>query len=160
MISPELIRRYALFADLDWEQIVALAMAAEEQEAAAGEYFFREGEELNRFYLMVEGKAAIVVELPGQDREVIVGTVGPGEMFGWSALVAPHSSTAHTRALTRCRVVAFDCRPLREQFERDPRFGYLMMEKAAQVIRQRMRDSRIEGLAEAMTRQPAMPVPA
>ena len=61
-------------------------------------------------------------------------------------LVPPHETTASGRALTACRVVRFDCRRIRESFEADPRFGYLMMEKMAQTVRQRLRDLRIEAL--------------
>ena len=90
MIAPELIRRYALFADLNWDQIVALAMAADEEVVEEGHYFFREGEELNCFYLVLEGEAAIVVELPAQGREVVVGTVG-----------SPNGANDHLPALGR-----------------------------------------------------------
>jgi hypothetical protein len=45
-------------------------------------------------------------------------------------------------------VIAFDCQKLLKEFESDCRFGYLMMQKAAQISRDRLRDLRIESLAE------------
>ena len=147
MVSPELLRRYPFFAGLDMDQITILAKAAEEMRVEEGHYFFHEGDELDHFYLMVEGAVAIVIELPEQDKEVVISTIGPGEVFAWSGLVPPHQATASGKAMTSCRVVAFDCRELREEFEKDCRFGYLMMQKAAQVIRQRLRDTRIQSLA-------------
>jgi hypothetical protein len=44
-------------------------------------------------------------------------------------------------------VVAFDCVALRQQFENDPRFGYLLTQRMAQVMRERISTLRIESLA-------------
>jgi CRP-like cAMP-binding protein len=147
MVSPELLRRYPFFAGLKMEHIAALAHVADEMVVEAGYYFFHEDEELDHFYFLLEGAVAIVIELPQQDREIVISTVGPGEVFAWSGLVPPHNATASGKAMTPCRVIAFDCRELRKRFEEDCEFGYLMMQKAAQVIRQRLRDTRIQSLA-------------
>ena len=69
-------------------------------------------------------------------------------MFGWSALVPPHTSTANAKAMTSCRVAVFDMEELRPILEVDCRFAYLMLLKAAQIVRGRLRDRRIESLAE------------
>lgn len=162
MISPELLRRYPFFAGLSYDQIVALADAAEEIAVDSGHYFFREGDELNRFYLTIEGAIGILNELPDQTvdhklaeqltgqlrmREVVMSTVGPGDVFGWSGLLAPHRAVASAKALMPARVIAFDCPQLLSRFEEDCCFGYLMMQKIAQVICERLRDMRIESLA-------------
>lgn len=162
MISPELIRRYPFFANLNEDQIVTLAQAADEVSVEAGYCFFCDEDELNTFYLVVEGEAAIVIPVPDQDVEqkvsgqltgelqtedVIVSTIEPGQVFGWSALVPPHSSTAWAKTTKPSRMITFDCTQLRPIFEEDTGFGYLMMQKAAQVTRERLRDLRIEVLA-------------
>ncbi len=162
MISPELVRRYPFFAGLNEEQIVVLAKSATEKEIPEGEYIFQEGEKLNHFYLVVQGVVAIVIKVPDQStqhpvaeqlagelktRDIVVSTVGSGEMFAWSALVEPNIATAGARALTPCRLLAFDCDKLRKAFEENCRFGYLMMHKAAQTIRDRLRDLHVESLA-------------
>lgn len=162
MISPEIIRRYPFFAGLDEDQIVALAQVADEVTVDAGHYFLHEEDELNTFYLVVEGEVAVIIEVPDQDveqkvsgqlmgelktKDIVISTVGPGEVFAWSGLVPPHKATASARASTGCRVVAFDGIQLRQKFEEDCRFGYLMMQKVAEISRGRLRDLRIESLA-------------
>ena len=144
MISPELIRRYPLFAGLSTDHVTVLARAAEELEVEKDFWFFRQDYELHDMYLILEGHVGIVVELPRQ--EVVTNPVGAGDLFGWSALVPPHEAMAGAKALSHCRVVRFDCQSIRASFESDWRFGYLMMEKAAQTVRQRLRDMRIEAL--------------
>jgi CRP-like cAMP-binding protein len=163
MVSPELIRRYPFFAKLSMEQIVTLAKAAQEWEVPAEHYFFREGEALDHFYVVLEGQAGILVNLTDErvnqpvseqltgsvkTREVVVTRIGPGEVFAWSALVPPHEATSSGKALIPGRVLAFDCLELRQEFEDDCQFRLLMLQKATQIIRERMRDLRIEILSD------------
>jgi CRP-like cAMP-binding protein len=149
MISPEVIRRFPLSAGLSAEQIAQLAMTADQLEVENGHWFFRQDQELHAMYLVLEGHVGIVVELPRQ--EVVTSTVGAGEVFGWSGLVPPYETTAGARAMSSCRVIRFDCRRIRQAFEADCRFGYVMMERMAQTVRQRMRDLRIEALPAYVT---------
>jgi CRP-like cAMP-binding protein len=166
MISPELIRRYPFFAGLSYEHILTLAKVADEVTVRRGHYFFHDGDELSHFYLNLEGEVVIAIDLPKQDetyklaevvtrefetKAVTVITIEPGEVFGWSALVPPHTATSNGKAVTSCRVLAFDCLKLRPSFEEDSEFGYLMLQKAAQVIRSRLRAMRIESLADLVT---------
>ena len=147
MISPELIRRYPFFAGLGLDQITSLAKTAEEESVEAGHYFLREKDQTQYLYLLMEGSVTVEIELPGQNREITVTTIGPGEIFGWSALVPPHTATAHVKATEPCHVIAIDCQQLLDIFEEEPRFGYQMMTRAAQVIRDRVAAMTIETLA-------------
>ena len=162
MISPEVIRRYPFFAGLEHEHIVMLANVAEEMKIEAGEYLFHEGDQLDHFYMVLEGAAAIVVEIPASNvdhklaeqftgemktREVVISAIGPGEVFGWSALVPPHDATTSGKATTPCRVIAFDTQELLRIFVEQCDFGYLMIQKMAQVVRERLRDLRTESLS-------------
>ncbi len=168
MVSPELIRRYPFFAGLTMEEITILAQAARELTVEAGRYFFHEGDELDHFYFVVEGKVGILVDIPDPairqsvsrqltgnliTSEVIVATVPPGEMFAWSALIPPHRATSSGKALSTGRVISFDCRILRAAFEDNPRFGYLTMLKVALVIRDRLRAMRTEAIGDISTGQ-------
>jgi CRP-like cAMP-binding protein len=162
MISPELLRRYPFFAGLEDSQILALAQVAVKEKVDEGHYFFHEEDKLDTFYLVVEGEVAVIIEVPDQaveqkvsgqltgklqTKDIVISTVGPGEVFAWSGLVPPHEATASAKAATACWVVAFDGDQLRHKFEEDCRFGYIMMQKAAEVSRGRLRDLRIESLA-------------
>ncbi|MBN1993550.1 MAG: cyclic nucleotide-binding domain-containing protein [Anaerolineae bacterium] len=162
MISPEIIRRYSFFAGLSHEHVITLAKVAEEIVVETGHYFFHEGDELDQLYLVVEGAVAIVIEVPAADVEhklseqftgelktedVVLSAIGPGEVFGWSALVPPHQATTSGKATTPGRVIALDAQELLSIFEDNCRFGYLMIQKMAQVVRDRLRDMRTESLA-------------
>jgi CRP-like cAMP-binding protein len=147
MISPEVLRRYPYFAGLTADQMATVANTAEEISAPAGHFFFHEGDPLTHLYIVLEGEVAILIELPAQNKQVVTSTAGPGEVFSWSGLVPPYQATAGAKALSVSRVLSFDCRALRQAFEKDCQLGYIMMQMLAQVIRDRLRDLRIETLA-------------
>jgi CRP-like cAMP-binding protein len=147
MISPELIRRFPIFSGLTIEQIVSLAKAAEEEKFERDHYFHHEGDELNAFYILLDGEVAIVSRLPEREREITIHSLSAGDAFGWSAFVPPFSSTAGAKAVTPCNVIVFDAIELRKEFEAEPQFGYVMMQKIAMIIRDRLNTLRIETLA-------------
>lgn len=162
MVSPELLRRYPFFAGLSRDHIATLARLSDEINVDAEHSFFREDDDLDHFYLVLEGAIAIVMELPDRDvehkvseqflreyqtKDVTISTVGSGDVFGWSGLVAPYRATAGAKAIMPCRVVAFQSRELLKIFDEDCEFGMLMNQKAAQIVRDRLRDLRIESLA-------------
>ena len=164
MISAELIRRFPFFAGLDLEQINKLAKLGTEEIVEEGHYFFHENDELDKFYVNLEGAVGIVYEVPERGvkqkvadqfdrklktKDIVISTVGPGEMFGWPGLVPPHKARASSKALAPCRVIAFDSKKLLEEFDKDYAFGYILTQKAAQVIGNRLRDLRVESLAFA-----------
>jgi CRP/FNR family cyclic AMP-dependent transcriptional regulator len=148
MISPELISRYPFFADLELQQLMTLANVAEGITAETGEYLFHEGEEIKFFYVVIEGAIGIIRETIKGDQKTdsVISAVGPGHVFAWSALVPPYKATASVKALTPCWLIAFDRKKLLKAFQDDCQFGYRMMEKIAQISRDRLLDARIESL--------------
>jgi CRP-like cAMP-binding protein len=148
MVSPELLRRYAFFGGLEMEHITALAQVAEDLTVDGGAFFFHEDDALDHCYVLLEGEVEVLTEIPEKGIEAVSTVVAEGEMFGWSGLIPPYTATSAARASEQpCRVVAFDCVALRQQFEDDPRFGYLMTQRMAQVMRERISTLRIESLA-------------
>ena len=108
------------------------------------------------------GELGKVIELPEKDvqhkvseqflrelktKDVIVSTVGSGDIFGWSGLIPPYRATAGAKAVTDCSVVAVQIQELRDLLEEDCAFGLALTLKAAQIIRERLRDLRTETLS-------------
>jgi CRP-like cAMP-binding protein len=147
MVSPELLRRYTFFGGLSMEHIVILANLAHELTIEEGTYFFHEDDDMDFAYLLVEGDAAIVIELLEKQSEITINDVKPGEVLGWSGILPPHKATASAKAQTACTVVAFDCQAIRQQFDDDVAFAYVLTLRVAQVLRDRLHELRIESLA-------------
>lgn len=163
MISPELLRRYPFFASLSTEQLNALAKISDELSVEAGHVFFKEGEPLDFIYVLVEGSAAITLGIPAKEiihklseqfsrelqlNEIVVSSIAEGEMFGWSGIIPPHTATADSKATAPSKVISIDCRELRKSFETDHQLGYILTQTAAKVISDRLKNMRIETLAQ------------
>lgn len=163
MISIELLRRYPFFAGFSEEQLGILARAGNEISVKSDHFFFFEDDELQHFYLVVEGNIGITIDVPDRNTkqsllrqltddlemtDITVSNAGPGMTFGWSALIPPNISTANAKATLNSRVLEFNVEMLKPAIEKDCCFGHLLTLKAAQVVRQRLRDMRMETLAE------------
>jgi CRP/FNR family cyclic AMP-dependent transcriptional regulator len=162
MLSPELLCRYPFFAGLGNDQISSLAQLSEEITVEPGRYLFYEGVGLTRLYLVREGRVAITLSQPevssryiipppgARTREVTVSLVGVGDLFAWSSLVPPFKATSNALAVAPSKLLAINSAELRQLFEIDPRFGYQVMLRVAQVARDRLQDLHCESLARAV----------
>jgi CRP-like cAMP-binding protein len=147
MVSPELIRRYKYFSTISINQINLLAKIAEEIEVESDYYFHNEGDDIGKVYIIIEGEVSLVTSLPQQDKDVIINTLTSGDVFGWTSLLPPYTAGAGAKSVEKCKLVEFDSARMRELFEADYEFGYLMMIKVAQIIRERLDSIVIETLA-------------
>jgi len=155
MISAELLENYNFFSGLDHEYVIRLAEIAEEVSVEGDTYIFREGDNIRKLYLIVEGTTAIIFEVPGKTRddkitEISLNTIGACDVFGYPALVPPHMASVSAKSLTPCQIIAFDGEALLSIFEEDCRFGYMVMQRIAHVMRERISEIRAVSLAYLM----------
>ena len=112
--------------------IQVLAESAMERDFAGGEAIFREGDLANRFYLILSGRVAL--ESQNSDlRNVLIQTVGAGDVLGWSWLFPPYYWNFDARALEPTAAIFFYGTRLREQCEVDADLGYQLMKRFTQV---------------------------
>jgi CRP/FNR family cyclic AMP-dependent transcriptional regulator len=135
-IPPDLhalVASLSFFKGLTPHQLKLLADSAMEERFQAGDCIYREGDPANRFYVILEGKAAIETEAGG-GAVIRVQTLGPGEDIGWSWLFAPYYLHFSARALTPVKVIFFYGTRLREQCEGDHDLGFELMKRIAGVM--------------------------
>jgi CRP-like cAMP-binding protein len=90
---------------LDQEQIKRLAEQAALIRAVRGNSIFAEGDESTRIYILLSGAAKLqLVENRGQ--RVLVGLLGPGEVFGLTSLLPQTTRGFRCEALTDCMAAA------------------------------------------------------
>jgi CRP-like cAMP-binding protein len=83
-----------------------------------GTTMVREGEVCRSIGVVIDGRVALRLRLPGgEDRTIL--TVEPGDVFGWSAVLPPAIATASAIAVVPTRVVLFDGEALRAAFASD-----------------------------------------
>lgn len=100
------LRRYPLFDLLEAEQLDTWLQAAEEVTVPTGETVFQVGAAATWVYLILEGHVR-AVHRASSGREVTLGRIGPGEVFGEYALLPPHRYTAGCRAVSDARLLCF-----------------------------------------------------
>ena len=81
----ELLRKVAIFKDLEEGELARVSEVCREQTFQAGEYIFREGEAGNRLFLIVEGEVRISRVVPGSGEEALA-ILKPGALFGEMAV--------------------------------------------------------------------------
>lgn len=91
---------------LSQDQIKRLAAEARLIRTIRGEPIFTGGEEATRIFVLLSGAAKLQLENEGQ--RVLVGLLGPGEVFGLTALLGPGQSTRAFKceAFTDCSSAA------------------------------------------------------
>lgn len=136
------LRRQPLMRELTPPQFDALMHIAQMVEFAPDEVIHREGAESAELFLVVRGHVAI--ELAGRNETLRVETVGPGEEFGWSAMLQGAGRYFQSRALDGVQALAFDATDLRQMCEEDPRFGYVLMSRLLAVVATRLQATRLQ----------------
>lgn len=149
MISPELLRRYPFFANLNDSQQKAIAMIAEERIYDTGATFFEEGKPADAIYLLLTGGVDLYFKVGSEygsksDKEFPVDEINVGEPFGISALIDPFIFTSTARASQKSRVIWIGGTALRALCERDPRMAYILVQHIARAFAERLRFSRIQ----------------
>ncbi|MDH4347345.1 MAG: cyclic nucleotide-binding domain-containing protein [Gemmatimonadota bacterium] len=81
----ELLKKTAIFADLDEGELARVAEICKEQTFEGGHFIFKEGEPGNRFYIILKGEVRISRNIPGSGEEALA-VLKPGSCFGEMAV--------------------------------------------------------------------------
>lgn len=143
MKTPELaIAKHPFFHDLPEEDIRIIAGQANVVNFNEGDVLFKEGEDADKFYLIIKGKVALETYSAG--RGVInIQTVEDGEMLGWSWLVAPHKYRFGAKVITKTEMIVINGNQLRARCEKAPILGYEMMKRMVRAIAFRLEQTRL-----------------
>jgi CRP/FNR family transcriptional regulator, cyclic AMP receptor protein len=128
--------RVRLFASLSREEIAALARVTTRRQVAAKKLIVEQGAPGTELFIIVEGTAQ-VVSLGTEGKDVTLGAMGAGEVFGEIALLDGGVRSATVRAKTKCSLLVLG---------QDAFFVTLMNHPAAAVKLLRILASRLRAL--------------
>ncbi len=109
----------------------------------AGQTIFSMGDPSLRVFVVKSGRVGIMIHVPNKNSVTIL-TLGPGDLFSWSALVQPHIETATARALEDTEALGMSGRALMDLCEQDPLVGYDLYRTLTHVITARLRATRLQ----------------
>lgn len=144
MISTirELIAAHPFMAGLGEDHLALVVGCARNVAFEPGDPLCVEGSSADTFYLLRRGEVSIDVHAPGRG-PVVIETVGPGAVVGWSWLVPPYRWTFDARARTRVGAIAIDGACLREKAQMDPGLGYALLSRVSAELLARLQATRV-----------------
>ena len=113
--------------------------------STAGTTIFREGDHSQYLFIIKSGQVVLEISVPPKGRRAIL-TVGPGEMFSWSALVEPRIENASARPSVDTEVLRVDGETLMKLCEEDSALGFEVYRTLAKVISSRLIATRLQFL--------------
>jgi CRP/FNR family cyclic AMP-dependent transcriptional regulator len=137
-----LLEEVPVFHGLPPADLELIAGCAKNVHFAQGAVLFREGDQADTFYLVRHGSVALETYVPARG-PAIIETLEAGEVAGWSWLFPPYRWHFDARALTGLRATAFDGACLRGKCLDDPRLGFELMSRFAQVLIERLQWTRL-----------------
>jgi CRP-like cAMP-binding protein len=100
--DAKLLGRLKSFSWLSRDQLEGLAASLESRRVRRRETIFYEGEISDRVYVLLSGVAKLMLLNRGE--KVLIGLVGPGEVFGVSALLSEAARPFRCEAFSDCLV--------------------------------------------------------
>jgi CRP/FNR family cyclic AMP-dependent transcriptional regulator len=138
----ELLAEAPVFTGLGPDALTLIAGCAQNVGFDADALLFREGEPADTFYVIRRGRVALELHTPERGG-VVIETIEPGEVVGWSWLFEPYRWHFDARAVAPVRAIAFDGACLRGKCEDDRELGYELMKRFGQVMIDRMQHARV-----------------
>ncbi len=137
--------QHPLLAGLPGDAVDQVAGCARNVAFGTGKLLVAEGDPAETLYLIRRGRVAVEVHVPGRGA-VVVETVGPAGVVGWSWLFPPYRYHFDVRALDPVGAIAVDGACLRGKAEADPAFGYALMTRVSGLLLERLQATRVRVL--------------
>jgi CRP-like cAMP-binding protein len=137
-----LLHEVPLFAGLTPEELELVAGCGSNVRFQERELLFKDGDPADLFYVIRHGSVALETFVPARG-PVIIETLEAGEVLGWSWLFPPYKWHFDARALSLVRATSFDGACLRGKCEADPKLGYDLMSRFAQIAIGRLQQTRL-----------------
>ena len=110
----------------------------------ANQELFKEGENEDYLYVVVEGRIAIEMVVPTRGK-VRVYTAEPMDIVGWSSVTpVVRQRTASAKSVLPSRMVCIEAKKLRQFCEEDHDLGYVVMRRLANVVASRLLVTRLQ----------------
>ena len=122
-----------LFKGVSQRFITRIANASEEEEHKANSIIFKRGEAASYLYVLVSG------EVRGEmGAEETLSVDKPGQVFGWSAMVAPYAYTGTARCAKDTRVIKISRDLIEEVIKEHPAEGLAVLTNLIAIVAGRL----------------------
>jgi CRP-like cAMP-binding protein len=141
MTLHQVLRNHTFTRGLGEAQIATLASIASAVTFDENQVVLVDGERSQAFYLVLTG--SVSVELRTARYAVSVQALGPGQVFGWSALLEDHDTLFQVRAREITTALRLEGQDLKAACHQDNLLGAEIMQRALAVVAGRVRATEI-----------------
>jgi len=136
-LTLSMLQEHAFVRGLKPNQLESLAAQVAPVRFEENEIVLVEGARSAAFYLLVSGSAAI--ELRAPNYAVCVQELGPGSVFGWSALLDEQDTLFQVRARERTVALRIDGQKLKALCRNDAELGSEILRRTLAVVAGRVK---------------------
>lgn len=137
------LRQVPFTASLGGAERRHLASFARTLSAERDEVLLREGEPTPYLGIVRTGRVALRMRVPGRGPITVV-TVEPGDIFGWSAVLAPYRATATAVAVEPTEAIVLDAASLRAALESDEDLAAALYPRILRSVTRRLEGTRLQ----------------
>lgn len=168
MLDTNLLKDFTIFSGIAENQLKSIAQCCSLIEFKPEDLILREDEPAENLYGLLSGeveltltfnykvlksaieyKKGVMDRLQIEKKPITVDTIGPGEIFSWSALLNSGQQTATARCTKSAQVFSISSVDLKAMFDKDPLMGYIIISRLYEVVSQRLRN-RTQKLVEIL----------
>jgi CRP-like cAMP-binding protein len=143
MISTQTLSQFSLFNGLPEPLLKQIAEIGVQTSVKKGEFVFHEGEKADKLHFLLDGSVALRVKLTSRPESVTVSFVStPFQSFGWSGIVPPFHYTSSAECDEDSNLLIIPAQPFMKLMEENPQAGFQVMKRIAEIIADRLRNSR------------------
>jgi CRP/FNR family cyclic AMP-dependent transcriptional regulator len=143
MVSTDWLKKTELFRTLDESQLSALLSHSSVESFPEGKTIFRQGDEANHLYLLIEGMIDLSVKT-GEKIDFLTSKVEKeGAAFGVPSLIEPFRYNVTASCLKPSKVFVIDAARVRMEMEKDPRMGMEILKKLVSIYFNRLNEMRL-----------------
>ena len=141
--SEKILAAHPFFEGLDHALLKMVLTGARDVSYKPGQMIYQEGDEAEQFHIILDGKVAIEIFTAGHGA-IVIQTVGPGEVLGWSWIFPPYQRRFDAKAIEPTKAVALDGKFLREKGEEDHHLGYELLKRFSRILLERLQATRLQ----------------
>jgi CRP-like cAMP-binding protein len=143
MLSAEWLKKTELFGTLSESQLNLLLSHSSVESFPEGKTIFRQGDEANHLYILVEGMVDLSVKT-GEKFDFLTSKVEKeGAAFGIPSLIEPFRYNVTATCLKPSKVLVINAGRVKMDMEKDPRMGMEIMKKLASIYFYRLTEIRL-----------------
>ena len=159
MLTISQLVAFPIFDGIPRDIMDHIGQAAQALDYQAHAVIFNEGQDASHLYGVLKGEVELSILFRDRvmradvayedyvrkhveiiEKEIVIETLAPGDIFSWSALSAPHRLTSTATCRQPTAVFALEASKLKAVLAQAPEVGYLFMQRVSEIIARRLRN--------------------